>query len=177
MLLSYTEPGTAAALFLAVLMFVAGLRKLRHPALYRQHIASYRVVPPALLGAVSLPLGMLECVTGVALLLPSLREYSAIAVATLLTLYTAVMSIALLRGGAGIDCGCGPFWLRQPLSAWHILRNLLLLPCLALVTAAGTSIPEGSVAWGRTALIAITAVAVYGYGEFLLARDALLADD
>jgi Methylamine utilisation protein MauE len=169
--------GTAFAGFLAVITGISGWRKLQHREHYAGVIAAYSVVPYRIGVRLPLLIGTLECAAAVALLFPATRLHGAIVAAALLAIYAGAMVIALVRGHAGMDCGCGPPWSRQPLAVGHVVRTVALIVCALPVYLAGAGVPVDIGGWARALLIATCLLVLYRVVDFLLTRDALLSDD
>ena len=89
-------------------------------------VRSYRVLP----GALALPAAGLLLIAGAltagALVWPATRPIGGCAAAAQLILFAAAMAINLRRGRSSIDCGCFGSRLRQGISAWMVVRNLIL---------------------------------------------------
>jgi Methylamine utilisation protein MauE len=175
--MSLIDIGTACAGFLAVITGISGWRKLRHRSHYAAVIDAYAVLPRCI--GVRLPplIGVLECAAAIALLLPAARMHGAMAAAGLLAIYAGAMVTALIRGHAGIDCGCGPPWSRQPLGIGHVARTVALIVCALPAFLAGAGIPMDIGGWARVGLIAVCLLVLYHVADFLLGRDTLLSDD
>lgn len=90
------------------LMFLmAAVHKLASPARFRTELADYRVMPMAMVPAMSSLLPILEAGLGLGwLLTPSIGALPA-ATALLLLAYTTGIVVNLLRGRVHISCGCG----------------------------------------------------------------------
>jgi hypothetical protein len=169
--------GTACAGFLAVITGISGWRKLQHRAHYAGIISAYAVVPYRIGRWLPLLIGALECAAAIGLLFPATRMHGAIVAAGLLAMYAGAMVIALMRGQAGIDCGCGPPWSRQPLGIGHVMRTVALIVCALPVYLAGAGVPVDIAGWMRVLLIVICLLVLYRLVDFLLTRDVLLSDD
>jgi hypothetical protein len=119
---------------LALLFAAAALHKLRAPREFAAALAGYRLLPAALVPAAASALAGAEVVLAGSLLARAFEPAAPLAAAGLLALYSCAIAANLARGRTEIDCGClGPAG-RQPLSAWLLVRNALLVAaCLALV--------------------------------------------
>ena len=121
---------------LVLLFAAAALHKLRAPREFAATLADYRLLPGALVPAAAAALVGAEVALALALGTGRFEPEALFAAAALLALYSLAIAANLARGRREIDCGClGPAG-RQPLSAWLLARNLLLVAaCLALVPA------------------------------------------
>ena len=92
---------------------------------------------------------------------------------TLIGIYTTAIAVNLLRGRRSIDCGCGGE--PTPLSAWMLLRNVLLV-ALAVI-AGGLATAEVS---AMTLVLALPAVLmlwlVYAIANQLLANQGVFRE-
>jgi hypothetical protein len=127
-----------ARLGLATLFAVSLLHKLRDPAVFRASVRGYELLPPRLVPASAWLLIGSEGLAAMGLLWPGADPLGGSMALALLALYSTAVGINLARGRRDIDCGClGPA-LRQPLSAWLLLRNgLLMLAAAALLMSPG----------------------------------------
>lgn len=128
----------SVSVFLAGLMVIAGLHKLRSPLYFGFVIDDYKLLPDSAGRLIVIPLGVLEVVAGIALCIPDSQSWGALLVAFVLSIYLVAIAINLLRNRRDIDCGChGPFQ-QQPLSYWLLARNAGLV-ILALLVSIGAS--------------------------------------
>lgn len=124
-----------------LLFGVAAVHKLRAPAVFRSVIEEYRLIPRGLSGIASIFLVMMELLAALLVLIPVTRPAGFAAMAGLLFVYTAGISINLYRGRRDIDCGCSGPASRQALSAGLVLRNLLLLGLVVLASGPSADRP------------------------------------
>lgn len=163
-----------SSLILAYVFITAARHKWRTPGEFADILQNYQVLPGPAVHPASRLLPVLECATGLALLVPAAMRQAADVAAALLLIYSAAITLNLVRGRRRIDCGCGGTALRQTLSEWLLARNAILI---GLAVAAASSAPEGEMgwhAWTIAALAAATACLFYETGNQLLAnRDRL----
>lgn len=112
---------------LALLFVTAALHKLRDLHAFRVALGDYELVPWPLTGLVAPALVAAELGAAILLLTPWARPWGFAAAGTLLALYTVAISVNLLRGRRGIDCGCFGPALRLELGAGLVARNALLI--------------------------------------------------
>jgi hypothetical protein len=138
--------GEAARLTTAAIFILAAYHAMREWTLFGGIVEQYHVAPrgPSLLAARVLP--PLECVTAVALLLPSTSRIAATLGLSLMTLFTGAITLNLARGRVAIDCGCGGAS-GQKLSGGLVVRNLVVALGLLVAWMAPT---EGIVDSGTT---------------------------
>lgn len=122
---------------MSLLFGFAAVHKLRAIAVFRASMDGYQLIPRPLSGLVAVLLIVTELLAAMLVLVPSTRTTGFALMAALLFIYTAGISINLLRGRHDIDCGCSGPASRHELSAWLVLRNLFLLGLVLL--AAGWS--------------------------------------
>lgn len=115
------------------LMFgFAAVHKLKAVAVFKVTMDEYQLVPRMLSGVVAILLIVTEMLSAILVLIPAVRTTGLVIMAVLLFIYTAGISINLLRGRRDIDCGCSGPAARHELSGWLVLRNLILLSMVLL---------------------------------------------
>ncbi len=119
----------------------AAAHKLTDIAVFKATIVEYQLVPLMLSGTVAVILIVAELLAAILVLVPAIRTYGLMIMAVLLFLYTAGISINLLRGRRDIDCGCSGPASRHELSGWLVLRNLVMLSLVLLATSPLTQRP------------------------------------
>lgn len=95
----------------------------------------YRLMPRNLSGIAAVLVVTAELLAALLVLIPTARTAGLVVMAGLLLVYTAGISINLLRGRRNIDCGCSGPSSRHELSGWLVLRNLLLSGLVLLALA------------------------------------------
>lgn len=126
----------ASAATLGAVLLLGALPKLRDPALFREALDNYRLLPRVMLAPMALLLPLLELLAGALLLPAASRVAGALLALGLLALVTGAVAINLQRGRERIDCGCGGSE-HVPLSRGLVARNagLALLALIALAPA------------------------------------------
>jgi methylamine dehydrogenase accessory protein MauD len=130
----------AARLLLAAVFLIAGLAKLMDRSGLRQTLIDFGV--PVLLVSplgVLLPLG--ELAIALALLPAATARYGAVGALGLLVLFTAAISLALLRGKSPA-CRCFGEVSVAPVGAHTLFRNAVLLGLAAFVLVFGNRAPS-----------------------------------
>lgn len=124
---------------LATLLAWAASHKARDLRAFAATIRSYEVVPAVASRPVASVLAGAELAIATGLMLPETRVGASLAAAALLLVYTGAIGVNLARGRKELDCGCfGPAH-RQPLHAWLLVRNVIVV-----VAAFVASLPLGS---------------------------------
>ena len=127
------------------LMFgIAAVHKLKAVAVFRATMDEYQLVPLMLSGVVAVLLILAELLAAILVLVATVRTTGLVIMAVLLLIYTAGISINLLRGRRDIDCGCSGPASRHELSGWLVLRNLVLL---SLVLLAANPLAQRPLNW------------------------------
>ncbi len=127
------------------LMFgFAAVHKLKAGAVFRATLDEYQLVPRMLSGVIAVLFIVAELLAAILVLVPAVRTTGLMIMAILLFIYTAAISINLLRGRRDIDCGCSGPASRHELSGWLVLRNLVLL---SLVLLAASPLAERPMNW------------------------------
>jgi Methylamine utilisation protein MauE len=111
---------------LAVLFAASTVHKISALAEWPGVVRNYRVLPEALTVPASGVLLIAGALTAVALLWPATRRIGACAAAVQLVVFALAIAINLRRGRTSIDCGCFGSRLREGLSGWMVIRNVLL---------------------------------------------------
>lgn len=154
--------------FLALLFFWAVSHKVHDLTRFRSALAAYNLVPSRFVNPVTALIVLAEVWVVVGLSIRSLVTWAALAAISLLFVYTAAISINLLRGRREIDCGCAGTG-ERPLSLRLVARNAVLVGLSALC-----ALPSGTRAllW-IDAVTSIAAVATLGL--LYVATDTLLS--
>ena len=104
------------------LFLASASHKLRDMTEFRSVLATYRVLPDAVVAFAAWLVVVVELAIGVGMLWQFPVAY--LGGAALLLAYAGVMTINLARGRRFIDCGCGGA--TQPLSVGLVVRNVVL---------------------------------------------------
>jgi len=167
-------PATMGTLLLSYLFIVAGWQKISSIDHFRQVLIDYRIAPESWSPLLARGLPMLELGAGLALLVPPMRDPALVVLIALLTIYSAAIALNLVRGRSGIDCGCSGPGQQQPLSAWLIVRNAVLLSVAILARSAPQAGTIGAVGWGLGIPGAVVAALIYHSSNQLIANRSLL---
>ena len=155
-------------------LFAAGcVQKLRDFDAFRDNVDHYELVPPFLLTPAALLLVLGEALIVAALLVPATVTLGGVLAVLLLGAYAVAMSVNLFRGRRGLDCGCTGPALRQPISEWLVLRNLLLAGAAWLAGSSGAAVVERALGVWDYALVL---VALCVTGLLYMASEQLLAN-
>jgi 4-hydroxybenzoate polyprenyltransferase len=114
---------------------VAAVHKLQSLAIFRSALDEYRLMPRNLSGIAAVLVVTAELLAALLVLIPGARTAGLVVMVGLLLIYTAGISINLLRDRRNIDCGCSGPSSRHELSGWLVLRNLLLSGLVLLALA------------------------------------------
>jgi uncharacterized membrane protein YphA (DoxX/SURF4 family) len=132
-------PQTTAALLLTFVFASAALPKLADLPTFAAVVHNYRILPRLLVKPFAYVLPAVEVAVAVLLLLPATRPVGAAAASLLLGIFAVAISLNIRRGRTEIDCGCFNSSLRQPISGWIVLRNVMLVLVAAVcLPAVGT---------------------------------------
>ncbi len=161
-----------ASLGLGWLFFAAASHKLHDMGDFRVVLATYRVLPDALIGFAAWVVVGVEVAVGIGVLLQ--RVEALVAAIALLLGYAAAMGLNIARGRRDIDCGCGGT--AQPLSLGLVARNAILALGTAIALLPSS---ERALHWlDFVSVIAATAVLglLYAATNQLLAARARLEE-
>ena len=123
----------AVGAMISIVLLFGALQKLRDPVVFAAAVENYRLLPEVLVPVAARSLPLLELAAGVLLLFPETNLLGGGLAFLLLVTVTSAVAINLLRGNAGIDCGCGGLS-SQPLSWSLVVRNVLLMALVGLAT-------------------------------------------
>ena len=122
----------AARLYLGLLFVTASWHKLIEPGAFAIDIATYQILPLAVINLMAIVLPWVEIVTGIMLIVGFRTRAAALLVAGMMVMFTVAIIIAL---GKGLDMSCGCFASQgaseDPISWRTIVRDAGWL-CLAL---------------------------------------------
>jgi putative oxidoreductase len=117
-------------------MFVyASLDKVADPRAFAIAVRAYQIVPVSVSGLFALVLAWSELIAGAMLILGVFTRYAAGAIAILLAMFVAALSLVLIKGMV-IDCGCfsSEEGGSSPVSPLLIIRNLgSLFACWVII--------------------------------------------
>ena len=119
-------------LLFSYLFFTAGTEKFRHLAHSIDAIRAYKLTPENWGANLAKTLASLEIFLAAAFLVPAVRSLAIPLAALLLLVYALSMTINLLRGRKHLDCGCNGPEVKQRISWWLIVRNIILIILLAV---------------------------------------------
>jgi len=114
-------------ILLGGLFLYSGILKIASPLPFADSIASFQIVPPAVIGLVALGLPPLEIILGAMLVSGWRARVASLGVFVLSVVFCLALSQALVRG-LQVDCGC--FGSGQPsrLKTWGSLgRDILII--------------------------------------------------
>jgi uncharacterized membrane protein YphA (DoxX/SURF4 family) len=135
-----------ARLVLGAVFALAALAKITAPGLFREDVAAYHLLPPALVGPFALALPWIEALLALYLLVGLFLRPTAVATAALLLVFIGALAISLARGTTAHGCGClptsGPLG-SLPLVAWwaggatispfDVVRDLIFVALTAAI--------------------------------------------
>lgn len=159
---------TAFSVTLLVVVFLAAsVNKLRSLEIFEGVVYNFRLLPETLVKPVAYILPFLELAVAAALVVPATRGYSGWTAVILLGVFTVAVAINLLRGRREIDCGCFGSKhmssdLKQTLSWWLVLRNIVLAGLALWVAAVPAAVAVGTgMGWLLGMVTAITVAIFY----------------
>lgn len=151
---------SSARAALAILFLIGGAQKLRDPIVFKGAIENYGVVPLQAVPIVAYLVPLLEVVAGALLMVPRFGGTGALGALVLLAVVTAGVTLSLLKGHVGVDCGCGGLS-SQPLSWGLVMRNLALICIAALATTQEAARLLGWLDFFLIGVIALSLLGVY----------------
>jgi len=112
-----------ARVYLGGLFAYAALHKLLYPNTFALDVATYDILPLALINLAALVLPWVEVVSGVLLILGFRTRPAALLITGMMVIFMAALASALWRG---LDMSCGCFAAgdsADPISGWTLLRD------------------------------------------------------
>jgi uncharacterized membrane protein len=158
------------SLALALVFGASAAIKFVDFAEFRGALENYRIVPEGLSlpAAAIVPIVELACAIG--LLVPRYHLVAAMLLILLVAIFTAAIGINMMRGRLYIDCGCFGPMLRQPLSKWLLVRNVVLMMLGTFAMLADEARAMTALDIVTITLGASTLVLLYGAANYLLAN-------
>jgi hypothetical protein len=147
---------TLISVSFGLMFLLASAHKFRALDEFRAVLDDYRVVPAMIVPVVAVSLPLFEAGLGLAWLILKIELW--LPTTVLLVLYTASISINLLRGRVHISCGCGfgaSTKTDEALSWGLVIRNVILISA-ALIT----SMPVASRAVGVLDYVTLVAALI-----------------
>jgi putative oxidoreductase len=95
-----------ARLYLGLIFVAAAWHKLVEPGAFAIDIATYQILPLALVNPMAIVLPWVEIVAGLMLIVGFRTRAAALLIASMMAVFTAAIAIAL---GKGLDMSCGCF--------------------------------------------------------------------
>ena len=137
---------------------------------FRGALENYRIVPERLSLPAAVIVPVSELVAAIGLLVPRFQVTAAMLLIFVLVIFTAAIGINMMRGRLYIDCGCFGPMLRQPLSYWLLIRNVVLMLLCAVIMLANDARAMTALDVVTIALGASTLVLIYGAANYILAN-------
>lgn len=153
----------ALRLLLALIFIVAGIGKSRKLDLFSRQVAAYKVLPSFLVRPVAYFLPWLELILGFLLLFGWHTKIAAALTGFMYAVFTAALSVNLVRGRKDLDCGCFGSQQKHKITRWLVVRDIcLMLAAIGVNITGGGSFSFDNLA-RETQLIGI-----YSLREYLL---------
>lgn len=156
-----SRPGVAAWLalparwYLGALFVLASWHKIAVPHDFAVDVATYAILPLALVNPVAIVLPWVELVAGLMLLLGARVRAGALLVAAMMVVFLAALVVALARG---LDMSCGCFASQgaesDPISWLTVLRDVAWLALSVLVACCDRGLLGLDGVWKRTEALA-----------------------
>lgn len=123
-----------ARLYLGVIFVLASLHKIADPGTFALDVATYDMLPLALINPTAIILPYIELVAGVLIIIGWRTRAAALLITGMMAIFVVAVSVALAKG---IDTSCGCFASQSidddPISALTILRDVAWLQLGAYV--------------------------------------------
>ncbi len=153
----------SVAVFLALFFAGSGFHKFTHRSDFKTALAGYNIVSGVPLKFIAFIMPIIEILTAVLVLIPELRVLGGGFAVILFSFYGLMIVIALMRGQAGVDCGCswGNSERSTPLTAALVYRNIILslIAGITLIEAQAREIFW--LDWITAVMTAVAAILIY----------------
>lgn len=117
--------GLALRWYLGLVFVTACWHKLLHPASFAMDVATYGILPLALVNPTAIILPWVELAAGIMLIIGYRARVGALLAAAMMLVFVAALGVALARG---LDISCGCFASQgladDPISGWTMWRDL-----------------------------------------------------
>ncbi|RDU96370.1 MauE/DoxX family redox-associated membrane protein [Trinickia dinghuensis] len=128
----------------AIVALMGAIAKFRQLDAFQRAVASFRLVPHALVLPFAVAVPVCETLAVAALLAPQTRAIGAVALGTLFALFAFALAVNVARGHTDFDCGCSGFVASSHDAphriGWaHVGRALLLVALVACACARQSS--------------------------------------
>ncbi len=143
---AWTGATLAARLLLGIVFALSALTKITAPGIFRSGVASYGLLPPALVGPFAAALPWIEALVALYLFAGLFLRVTAVVTALLLVMFTGALAISLVHGNTGHSCGClptsGPLgslplvtWLAggATITPFDVVRDLIFILLAAVI--------------------------------------------
>lgn len=104
----------------------AGVEKISDPAAFAEAINNYKILPSFLINFFAIAIPWIEVITGILLIFDKFVKENAVIYTSLMTLFTLMVFVAVLRG-LDIDCGCFGTADAQTVGLAKIMENIGLI--------------------------------------------------
>lgn len=109
---------------LSAVFLAAALPKIIAPQQFARALYQFHLLPDGAISVTAIFLPWLECVTGIALLLPRARDAAAAVMSLMLLVFSGALAANLLRG-IEAPCGCFAILGNLPATWWHVMANVI----------------------------------------------------
>ena len=166
---------TLISISFGLMFLLASAHKLRALDTFRAVLADYRVMPAFIVPVVAVALPLFEAAIGLAWLFSIISLW--LPTTVLLVLYTAGISINLLRGRVHISCGCGfgaSTTTDEALSWGLVIRNVILTGAALITSMPVASRSVGILDYATLVLALVVIVLLFTAGNQLIRNMAAI---
>jgi hypothetical protein len=168
--------GIGIAWFLLWIFAQAAFHKITAPVYYQQLMQRY--VPGLPGGRLLVALvAMVETGIALSLLVSQWRETGLVAAATLLLAYATLMASEILRGRAGMQCGCAGPDSQLGISWALVVRNSICAALAVLALSASTLVEVSWLGVGLSGFVAMFMALVYLTSEQIISNAQWMAGE
>ena len=163
----------------AIIVLLGALAKWRRPAVFRDALSAWQIVPSMLVWPGAIAITAAETLGALALLCKETRQDGATLLIALFALFAAGLAVNILRSHTDIDCGCSGLASLAPggrdaiprgIGWWHVARLGFLATLTATAYLERTARPAVSFDYFTLLFAVLSIVCV------LLTLDALIAN-
>jgi hypothetical protein len=166
---------TLISISFGLMFLLAAVHKLRALDIFRAVLADYRVMPALIVPVVAVALPLIEIALGLLWLFSNVNPW--LPTTVLFVLYTAGISINLLRGRVHISCGCGfgaSTNTDEALSWGLVVRNAILMTAALVASLPVAPRAVGILDYFTLAAALIAVVLLFAAGNQLIRNMAAI---
>ncbi|MBF6569242.1 MAG: DoxX family protein [Candidatus Binataceae bacterium] len=158
------------ALAAALVFASSALMKFRNLETFEGAVVNYRMLPKFFARPFAYAVPIAELSGAIAIVMPVTRVMGSIVLLCLTFAFTAAIVINLMRGRYDVDCGCFGPALRQTLSWWLVIRNVMLMGMVAIASCRADDRALSLFDWFTVTAGVVTLLVLYAGANYAFAN-------